>query len=184
MLKIERLSFIIFSFQNQEWVYPLVCHRRQRGKGPRSRRVNICFVVSPFSSRPLCASYKNFRPHRNNQSKQYVSCRLASRRPFECLFIQTAAMTDGGAQGRRKLKKMRWNETRIWVGGGGGGRSTSQMVRMSYSQKLCFLQIWVKQYVKIILSICYNLPAVCKRLNETHRTKWDQDALGSLWGGL
>ena len=35
----------------------------------------------------------------------------------------------------------------------GWWRSTPQMVRLSYSQKLCSLQTWVKQYLKIILSI-------------------------------
>lgn len=44
------------------------------------------------------------------------------------------------------------------------------MVRLSYSQKLCSVQIWVTQYLKIILSICCNLPAASKRLNEPHRT--------------
>ena len=44
--------------QNQSWVLPLVARPAKRGKGPGAggRRVNICFVVSPLRSGPLCAS--------------------------------------------------------------------------------------------------------------------------------
>lgn len=43
-----------------------------------------------------------------------------------------------------------------------GWRFTSQMVCLSCSQKLYSPQRWVKQYLKIILSICCNLPTLKK----------------------
>lgn len=54
-VSVDRISS---SLQNQKWVHSLVPCPRKRGKVPGAggRRVNICFVVPPLSSRPLCAS--------------------------------------------------------------------------------------------------------------------------------
>lgn len=106
-----------------------------------------------------------------------TSRRLARRGPScVCLFRQPPWQTEEHWEGRKLW--IEWEGTRVGEEEEEVGlnheiedwwRTTSQMVCLSYSQKLCSLQTWVKQYLKIILSICCNLLGILKRWNAPHR---------------